>query len=83
MNLGSLGRPSEPMLFLAKLLSVKIRLASSKSTFCRFMMLLIVRLPASSRPGRISPEERLSVRSKVSDVRPSSISLAKEECTRV
>src|SRR4051812_28826220 len=78
-NLGSLGLPSAPIPFLANRPSIYISRASSKFTRLFRMIFWISFLAPSSNPARESPERRLGVRLKLEEVRPDSMSLAKEE----
>lgn len=81
-NLGSRGRPSEPILFFANLASVCILLASLKFTRRLFMMTWISLLLISSRPRRKSPAAILEERSNSGLVRPFSISEMKADGRR-
>ena len=82
-NFGSLGLPSGPILFFANRPSVYIRLASSNPTLRFRMIFWISFLLASSSPARESPAATLPDRSKAEDDRPASMSLEKEEGSRL
>ena len=82
-NLGSLGNPSGPISFFANLASVYILLASSKPTFLLLIILCTSRFACWSSPARESPAATLVERSKSVEVKPDSISLVKEEGSRV
>ena len=82
-NLGSLGNPSGPISFFANLASVYILLASSKSTFLLLIILCTSRFACWSSPARESPAATLVERSKSVEVKPDSMSLVKEEGSRV
>lgn len=77
-NLGSLGNPSGPILFLANRPSVCILLASSKLTLRLFMIFIISLLLASSNPLLESPPETLPAKSNAEDDNPDSISAWKD-----
>lgn len=81
-NLGSLGKPSGPILFLANRPSVCILLASSKFTLRLFIIFWISLLLLSSNPRLESPEATFPDRSKADDDKPFSISAEKEEGRR-
>jgi hypothetical protein len=69
-NVGNLpvGLPSGAIPFLASFDSIKIRLASSKSTLRRLMMRNISFLLATSRPARESPSATLPARENASEL---------------
>lgn len=76
-NLGSLGLPSGPMLFLANRFWVYMRRASSKSTFRLFMIFLTSSFPAASNPALASPSATFAAISNCDEEKPASRSLAK------
>ena len=82
-NLGSLGIPSGPISFFANFASVYILLASSKPSFLLLMILCTSRFACWSSPARESPAATLVERSKSVEVKPDSISLVKDEGSRV
>ena len=73
---------SESMLFFANVRSVYTFLASSKPSFCFFIMRLTSRLPASFSPLRESPSAMFSPRLKSREWKPSSTSPMNDDGTR-